>query len=232
MGNSYTFELRTERDVTVTSVHQLLYVLVSGGTTYNEGEFPGNYIIHENQDGETGYTRYTEPDCANERVERLPEIVSKYSEHDLHSVSLTIGLADLDGHPIHYSFRISPGVDRRTRYSLISNTTETEGPQDFLRLVGHVEELCRRFDIEYAGYRTEHENLGSYPWDDGIRPESLQAVTYYASEYVEAFGRERLLSLPASEVCEHDDGGVFIVVTADPSNEYDAIRRARKYLSD
>lgn len=232
MGIEYSFELRCKERVSETFIHQILYVLVSRGSVFNGGEYPGRYLIQAGENERRSNVDGSAKSAGNECVERLPEIVSEYGEYDLSSATLTIHLVAMEDSQIHYSLAVIPGVDHGTLCKLQSHSRETQSPAEFDRFVGHVEELCRRFDVEYAGYRTEYETIGAYPWNDGITPESLRAVTYYSSEYVEAFGRERLLSLPASEVREHEDGGVFIVVTPDPSNEYDAVQRAREYLAD
>lgn len=231
MTTEFSFELSHTGQNSTRLVHKVLYVLVSRGTSYNLGRYPSGYIVTPTMDSSRESISYTEPDQGEERVERLAEIVEEYGEFDVDSTILTVKLVDVADDPIHYSLSVLPGGESGLKFKLTTHSREAGSAEEFLRLVSHVETLCERFEIEYAGYHTEYEAIGSYPWDDGITPESLRRVTYYGAEFVDAFGREHLLSMPAYDVTEHDDGGVFVVIHPEPTGNGEDLDRAREHLS-
>lgn len=208
--------------------HQVLYLLVSRGCKYNVGTYPGHYVITRSQPD--GTTSHTEDEEQGELTERLPEIVDEYASGDPGSTTLTVGLGDVEDEPMSFSVAFVPVDNDRTRISFKADTIGIESESHFLTLSEHVAEVCRRLDVTYAAYRSEH--MDSTPRDrDAIVETDLQRVTCFGSDLVDEIGRERLRSVPAYEATELDDGSVFVIVTPEPTGSDEALERARGHLT-
>lgn len=230
MSYEFEFEVHIAQENTATNVHKVLYLLVSRGCKYNSGKYPGKYLFLPQ--GTPEYDSFRESDPSNVGVERLPEIVHEYSQYDMDSTSLTVLLHDGTEGSIEYSITVRPHSPNHTVLEIHSDTADLGTSSDYLRLVEHVDTLCSSFDVLYAGFVTEHDTIGSRPWDDGITRESVRRVTYYPSDVVDDFGRQRIRSIPAYRIHEHDDGGVFIIVEPDPLGDQERHDRAREFVSE
>lgn len=230
MITEFKLRIYVDDENTLENVHKVLYLLVSRGSVYNSGRYPGTYRISPKDDEYEG-SSYREPESSDAGVERLPEIVAEYGAYDPASTRLVIDLYDDTEDALDYSVSVLPFSTDGKMISLYSNTGDIGSPADYRRLVEHMEELCMRLDVGYAGYVSEHDHIGSDPREDGITPNSLRRVTYYGTDLVDDFGRERLLATPADEVHEHDDGGVFLIVEPDHFGVHDVLDRAREHIA-
>ncbi|SEW26250.1 hypothetical protein [Natrinema salifodinae] len=212
-----------------TLAHQVLYLLVSRGCKYNVGTYPGHYVITRPQPD--GTTSHTEDEERGELTERLPEIVDEYASGDPGSTTLTVGLGEAGDKPMSFSVAFVPVGDDRTMISFKADTVDIESESHFLTLSEHVAEICRRLDVTYAAYRSEH--MGPTPRDwDTIVDTDLQRITYFGPDLIDEIGSKRLRSVPAYEVTELDDGGVFVIVTPEPTGADNALETARDQLSE
>lgn len=211
------------RPLSPTLVHKIMYIIVSRGGTYNTGKYAGSYnIVVTDGDG----ISETEESAAGEMIEKVPEIIDKYCSCDLTQDSLSIGLNGACGESIDYLVNIRPHENDRSVVTFKSSTDDVGGETGFLGLLSLVEEICRRLDFLYAGYRGEYDEL-HFPTGNEITAEHLQEVMYLSGELVSSIGREHIRSLPATDIRVHDDGGAFIIISPDPSGAYEKLQRVR-----
>lgn len=220
MSEDFDINCLLDDPLSPTLVHKVLYVLVANGARYNAGKYPGKYTIFV----DNGENTSEREEDSGEMIERLPEIVDKYSSKDLTNDRLHVQLSD-------YTLAIRPYNDRQSVVSFLTSTADVSGEQEFLQLTTTVEDLCRRLDITYVEYQSEYDHA-QYPSVDDLSADHLRTVTYFENDLVDEIGREQLLSLPAYDIRVHDDGGVFIVVSPDPKGGYEEVEAARDQLKE
>lgn len=209
-------------------VHQVLYVLVSCGSKYNVGNYPGHYGIATKTPNEDHFHHEDKED--GEIVEKLPEIIEIFDSYNLETTTLSIGLADTYTDSIHYSISFMPKDHDKTHITILSNKRDAGERGQFLRLMELVETVCRRFGIYHAAFRWEDYSSPPVEPEDIVSDE-LQRVAYYSNDIVEMIGREHLLSTPAYRITEHEDGGVFLII--DPEFGFsEQLETAQEHLSD
>lgn len=208
-------------------VHKIMYIIVSRGAKYNAGTYAGSYSIFVTDGDDINEMEELE---AGEMIEKVPEIIDKYCSHDMTQDSLSIGMSGACGETVDYLVSIGPRENNGSAVAFKSSTDDVDGETGFLGLLSLVEEICRRLNILYAAYRGEYDEI-YFPTENEVTAEHLQEVTYLSGELVSSIGRERIRSLPTAEVRVHDDGGVFIIVSSDPSGAYEKLQRARSELT-
>ena len=205
---------------------RILYSAVAHGIRLNAGKFEGRYriipedITKEIVRAETGNI---------ERTEKLADATDAYCSFDPSSTELSIMSTYVEAEPeLPCSIGITPHGSNY-RLSVGTNRSDIENASHRNQFLDLPIALFERFDFAYAASRIGEQEY--VPSTTGtIEEDYPRSVTFYPRQVVEDLGRETMLSSPAADIRELDDGSVFMLASSEPGGRRESIQSIRDHF--
>jgi len=185
---------------------RVLFSAVAHGVRFNSGGFEGSYRIIPDDPADEIVVRKS----GNlERTEMLADTAEAYATFDPGTTELAL-MTTYTGteSEIPCSIQLLP---RGSGYLLSFGTNQQEirSEKNIKSFVNLPKAIFERFEFIYGASRYgEQEHVPTTL--ESVREDDPRVITFYSSLLVEEIGRDRLLSSPASAVCELENGGLFM----------------------
>lgn len=202
-------------------INEFFNFLICKGVKYS---FKGGYSIH----GKDIKNIHNSEKETKESTEKLPEIICDYLKHDLNNTHLDVVLNYVGEVNYKFSIYIIP-IKNKCFISFEAGEHLISDKRTFLSFVNLSKELFNRLNFGYGAFRTQYQDDIPFNEQDFLR-ENPDIVNFYSYPLVNKIGREKLLSTPAFKVEELENGGLMLLVCAEPLGCPEEIRKVCHHL--
>ena len=205
-------------------INKLFYFLVSRGVKYNARG--GGYSILA-KDTEKDM-RYSEKEV-KESTEKLAEIIDTYLKFDLRTAHFSIVLNYLGEIDIKFGVYIIPVKDNMCLISFEAGEHLIPDEKTFLTFMNLCKEVFDRLNFVHGAFRSQYQDSIPFNEEDFLKV-LPDIVNFYSKSLVDKIGREKLLSAPAKQVEELENGGIMLLACTNQLGCPDELDRVRNHL--